>query len=112
MSTDSANIEARSLVNLAMVHLDWVVLVAWNKECGERLKNARGKTARRKIASEMEALGVDCSQEYIRKLEVGESSSVSPTILLSLCQVLNIKPFEICPGIVGVEMQKSFCTLT
>lgn len=110
MSTESANIETESLVKLAMVSLDWVVLVAWNGECGERLKNARKKTARRKLSSEMEALGVECSQEYIRKLEMGESSSVSPTILLSLCQVLNVKPSEICPGIISIEMQKNFCT--
>ncbi|BBD69562.1 hypothetical protein NIES4072_31040 [Nostoc commune NIES-4072] len=108
MSSDSANIKAEKLVKLIMVHLNWVVLIAWNKECGERLKNARGKTARRKIASEMELLGVDCSQEYIRKLETGDASSVSTSILLTLCKVLNIEPFDLCPGIVSTEFQKNF----
>ncbi|WP_208341343.1 helix-turn-helix domain-containing protein [Aetokthonos hydrillicola] len=88
-----------------MVPLDWVVMIAWNKECGTNLRNLRGGRSRRDIAEGLSSLGVECSQEYIRKLELGEASSVSTKIVIALAKTLDVELVELIP-VLRVELSK------
>lgn len=94
-----------------MVPLDWVVMIAWNKECGENLKAIRGDRSRRDIASGVSSLGVECSQEYVRKLELGQASSVSTKIVMALAKTLDVELVDIIPAL-RVELSKLICTLS
>jgi DNA-binding Xre family transcriptional regulator len=94
-----------------MIPLEWVVLVAWNKECGQKLRELRGKTSRREIAEGIVKQGVECSQEYVRKLESGDASAVSTSILIALCKTLDADPSAIIP-IIDANVPKIFCTPT
>ncbi|MFN6531041.1 helix-turn-helix transcriptional regulator [Nostoc sp. ChiSLP03a] len=67
-----------------------VVSVAWNKDRGEVLKRLRGKKSRQKLADEITARGGECSHQNLKKLEYGESESVSLKVLESICTALNI----------------------
>lgn len=92
-----------------MVPLKWVVMLAWNKDCGNNLRILRGKRSRREIAEILSSQGVDCSQEYIRKLENGEAASVSTKIILTLAKTLDVELIEIMTDL-RVEISKNFCT--
>jgi DNA-binding Xre family transcriptional regulator len=67
-----------------------VVFVAWNKDRGELLKRLRGKKSRQKLADEIAAKGGECSHQNIKKLEYGESESVSLKVLEAICAALDI----------------------
>lgn len=67
-----------------------VVFVAWNKDRGELLKRFRGKNSRQKLADEIAARGGECSHQNLKKLEYGESESVSLKVLESICAALGI----------------------
>jgi transcriptional regulator with XRE-family HTH domain len=107
MTTDSANIESKIVKEVIMVPLDWVVMIAWNLECGENLKAIRGNRSRRDIANSVQSLGVECSQEYVRKLELGQASSVSTKIIMALAKTLNVELVDIIPAL-RVELSKLF----
>ncbi|BBD64530.1 hypothetical protein NIES4072_18080 [Nostoc commune NIES-4072] len=67
-----------------------VVFVAWNNERGQLLKRLRGKKSRQKLADEIAATGGECSHQNIKKLEYGESESVSIKVLEAICAALDI----------------------
>ncbi|MEH2011575.1 helix-turn-helix domain-containing protein [Nostoc sp.] len=67
-----------------------VVSVAWNKDRGEVLKRLRGKKSRQKLVDEITARGGECSHQNLKKLEYGESESVSLKVLEAICMALNI----------------------
>jgi DNA-binding Xre family transcriptional regulator len=110
MTTESAKIiEDKKLREVIMVPLEWVVMLAWNKDCGSNLKLLRGKRSRREIAEILSNQGVDCSQEYIRKLENGEAASVSTKIIVAIAKTLDVELIEIMSDL-RVEISKVFCT--
>ncbi|MDZ8054619.1 MAG: helix-turn-helix domain-containing protein [Aulosira sp. ZfuVER01] len=109
MTTESANIRTRNFKEVIMVPLEWVVMLAWNKECGETLKLLRGKRSRREIADAVSQQGVECSQEYIRKLENGEAASVSTKIIITIAKTLDVELIEIISDL-RVEVTKIVCT--
>jgi|GEM_PF-6228884 len=99
MTTESANIKAKNIREVIMVPIEWVVMLAWNKECGRILKTLRDKRSRREISDMLFEAGVECSQEYIRKLENGESASVSTKIITAIAQILDVEIIEIMPDL-------------
>ncbi|MCC5651938.1 hypothetical protein LC609_19380 [Nostoc sp. XA013] len=101
--------EASNLMEVDMIPLDWAVLILWKPECGEKLKALRGKISRQKIADGINAQQVECSQELIRKLELGVAKSISPRILVALCITLGIHPSALIPSI-KMEIPRNFCT--
>ncbi|MGD1911246.1 MAG: helix-turn-helix domain-containing protein [Rivularia sp. (in: cyanobacteria)] len=105
MTTESANIKAKNIKEVIMVPIEWVVMLAWNKECGRILKTLRGKRSRREISDMLFEAGVECSQEYIRKLENGEAASVSTKIITAIAQILDVEMIEIMPDL-RVEFSK------
>lgn len=92
-----------------MVPIEWVVMLAWNQECGKTLKSIRGKRSRREISDMLFSAGVECSQEYIRKLENGEAASVSTKIITAIAQILDVELIEIMSDL-RVEVSKKLCT--
>jgi transcriptional regulator with XRE-family HTH domain len=111
MTTESANINTKNIKEVIMVPLEWVVMLAWNRECGETLKSLRGKRSRRDIADAVSEQGVECSQEYIRKLENGEAASVSTKIITTIAKTLDVELIEIMSDL-RVEVTKILCTPT
>lgn len=67
-----------------------VVAVVWNKDRGILLKRLRGKKSRQKLADEIAARGGECSHQNLKKLEYGESESVSLKVLEAICAALEI----------------------
>ncbi len=67
-----------------------VVSVVWNKDRGILLKRLRGKKSRQKLADEIAARGGECSHQNLKKLEYGESESVSLKVLEAICAALEI----------------------
>ena len=67
-----------------------VVSVSWNQDKGELLKRLRGKKSRQKLADEIAVRGGECSHQNIKKLEYGESESVSLKVLEAICTALDI----------------------
>lgn len=94
-----------------MVPLDWVVMIAWERKCGENLKSLRGNKSRRKIVEGVLSLGVECSQEYVRKLEQGKASSVSTKIVMALAKTLGVELVDIIPAL-RVELSKLIGTFS
>lgn len=92
-----------------MVPLEWVVMLVWNRECGENLKFLRGKRSRRDVAEAVSQGGIECSQEYIRKLENGEAASVSTKIIVAIATTLNVELIQIMSDL-RVEVSKAVCT--
>lgn len=67
-----------------------VVSVTWNKDKAEVLKRFRGKKSRQKLVDEIAAKGGECSHQNLKKLEYGESESVSIKVLEAICLALGI----------------------
>ena len=67
-----------------------VVSVVWNKDRGSILKHLRGKKSRQKLVDEIIAQGGECSHQNLKKLEYGESESISIKVLESICLALGI----------------------
>ncbi|PHM07139.1 XRE family transcriptional regulator [Nostoc sp. 'Peltigera malacea cyanobiont' DB3992] len=67
-----------------------VVSVTWNKDRAEVLKRLRGKKSRQKLVDEISAKGGECSHQNLKKLEYGESESVSVKVLEAVCLALGI----------------------
>ncbi|MEH2393736.1 MAG: helix-turn-helix transcriptional regulator [Nostoc sp.] len=67
-----------------------VVSVTWNKDRAEVLKRMRGKKSRQKLVDEISAKGGECSHQNLKKLEYGESESVSVKVLEAVCLALGI----------------------
>jgi transcriptional regulator with XRE-family HTH domain len=109
MTTESTNIRTKNVKEVIMVPLEWVVMLAWNEECGETLKSIRGKRSRRDIADAVSEQGIECSQEYIRKLENGEAASVSTKIITAIAKTLDVELIEIMSDL-RVEVTKTLCT--
>ncbi len=67
-----------------------VVSVTWNKDRAKVLKRLRGKKSRQKLVDEISAKGGECSHQNLKKLEYGESESVSIKVLEAVCLALGI----------------------
>jgi Helix-turn-helix len=109
MTTESTNIKTKNLKEVIMVPLEWVSMLTWDKDCGKNLKQLRDKRSRREVALAVRNTGIDCSQEYIRKLENGEAASVSTKIILAIAKTIDVEVIQIMPDL-RVEVSKSFCT--
>ncbi|MFN6571772.1 helix-turn-helix transcriptional regulator [Dendronalium sp. ChiSLP03b] len=72
------------------IYIEDVVSVAWNKDRGTVLKRLRGKKSRQKLADEIATRGGECSHQNLKKLEYGESESVSLKVLEAICTALEI----------------------
>ncbi|MFN6562868.1 MAG: helix-turn-helix domain-containing protein [Nostoc sp. ChiSLP01] len=57
---------------------------------GTVLKRLRGKKSRQTLADEIAARGGECSHQNLKKLEYGESESVSLKVLEAICTALEI----------------------
>ena len=109
MTTESTNIKTKNLKEVVMVPLEWVSMLTWDKDSGKNLKQLRNKRSRREVALAVRNTGIDCSQEYIRKLENGEAASVSTKIILAIAKTIDVEVIQIMPDL-RVEVSKSFCT--
>lgn len=83
--TNQSNRETKMYIYVADV-----VAVAWNKDRAEVLKRLRGKKSRQKLVEEIVAQGGECSHQNLKKLEYGESESVSVKVLEAICSALGI----------------------
>ncbi|MUG95343.1 helix-turn-helix domain-containing protein [Scytonema sp. UIC 10036] len=72
------------------IYVKDVVSVAWNKDRGMLLKRLRGKKSRQKLVDDIVARGGECSHQNLKKLEYGESESVSIEVLEAICTALEI----------------------
>ncbi|WP_232317129.1 helix-turn-helix domain-containing protein [Anabaena sp. CA = ATCC 33047] len=72
------------------IYVSDVVAVSWNKDRAAVLKRMRGKKSRQKLAEEISAKGGECSHQNLKKLEYGESESVSIKVLEAICLALGI----------------------
>ncbi|MEO1375639.1 MAG: helix-turn-helix transcriptional regulator [Cyanobacteria bacterium J06635_10] len=72
------------------IYAEDVVFVVWNPDRGKILKRLRGKKSRQKLVDEIAAKGGECSHQNLKKLEYGESESVSIKVLEAICTALNI----------------------
>ncbi len=72
------------------IYVKDVISVAWNKDRGMLLKRLRGKKSRQRLADEIAARGGECSHQNLKKLEYGESESVSLKVLEAICTALEI----------------------
>jgi transcriptional regulator with XRE-family HTH domain len=99
MSTSNTQEEPSQGSEIFMVPLDLVVMLAWDSKCGENLRLIRGSVSRREIARRVASSGIECSQEYIRKLEQGTASVVSTKIVIALAQTLDVDLAQIIPGL-------------
>ncbi|MBW4444145.1 MAG: helix-turn-helix transcriptional regulator [Plectolyngbya sp. WJT66-NPBG17] len=75
----------------------YVSQVRWSAEVGRRLKRYRSNLPRRKLAEKLSSEGVNCSQQYIQKLEdfADQVQSVGIDIVLSICKALGIRPTDL-----------------
>ncbi|MEH2151414.1 helix-turn-helix domain-containing protein [Nostoc sp.] len=76
------------------IYIADVVSVVWNQDRGGVLKQLRGKKSRQRLADEIAARGGECSHQNLKKLEYGESESVSLKVLESICNALQISVSE------------------
>jgi DNA-binding Xre family transcriptional regulator len=72
------------------IYIADVVSLTWNQDKGNILKRLRGKKSRQKLADEIAARGGECSHQNLKKLEYGESESVSIKVLEAICLALDI----------------------
>lgn len=72
------------------IYVEDVTYIAWNQDRGKILKQLRGTKSRQKLADEITAKGGECSHQNLKKLEYGESESVSLKVLQSICIALDI----------------------
>jgi DNA-binding Xre family transcriptional regulator len=72
------------------IYVEDVVFVVWNADRGKILKRLRGKKSRQKLVDEIVARGGECSHQNLKKLEYGESESVSVKVLEAICSALEI----------------------
>jgi DNA-binding Xre family transcriptional regulator len=83
--SDKGNKETKMYIYVADV-----ISVAWNQDRGKLLKRLRGKKSRQKLVNEIAARGGECSHQNLKKLEYGESESVSLKVLEAICTALEI----------------------
>jgi DNA-binding Xre family transcriptional regulator len=67
-----------------------VVTVTWNEDRARVLRRLRGKKSRQKLVEVIAAQGGECSHQNLKKLEYGESESVSIKVLDAICLALGI----------------------
>jgi predicted nucleic acid-binding protein len=75
--SDKGNKETKMYIYVADV-----ISVAWNQDRGKLLKRLRGKKSRQKLVDEIAAKGGECSHQNLKKLEYGESESVSLKVFI------------------------------
>lgn len=78
---------------ITMINIEYIDRVRWDSELGDRLKNLRGKTSRRKLADKTNELGRRVPQQYIQQLEqpnfsINRLKSNHLTVSLEVVQVL------------------------
>ena len=78
---------------ITMIDVEYIDRVRWDSELGDRLKNLRGKTSRRKLADRTTELGRRVPQQYIQQLEqpnfsINRLKSNHLTVSLEVIRVL------------------------
>ncbi|AKG24884.1 helix-turn-helix domain-containing protein [Calothrix sp. 336/3] len=71
-----------------MISLKYVDKLKWSPELGKRLQELRGDISMRALAEKVSSLGLNCSHQYIYKLEDGRAEAVSTDIIVAICKVL------------------------
>jgi transcriptional regulator with XRE-family HTH domain len=97
MATSSSQEDTSQGSGTFMIPLDLVVMMAWNLKYGENLRAIRGTASRREIARRVASYNIECSQEYIRKLEQGTATVVSTKIIIALAQSLEVELAQLIP---------------
>ena len=87
-----------------MIPIEWAATLVWTKECGEYLKEIRGKTAREKVVQFLSQQGIKYTQESLRNLEVGMTQRIEVKVFLALCDFYRIHPSDLIPSaLIGVS---------
>lgn len=94
-----------SQAKIAMIPMPYISRLNWSADLGQRLKHLRGGVSRRELAQKVKSLGEECSQQYIHRLEDGQTDSkslplpesISLSMLLAICQALEIDLGQIIP---------------
>jgi DNA-binding Xre family transcriptional regulator len=77
----------------------------WGRGIGLRLKRTRGKVSRRELAARLKSSCVECSQQYIQKLETGVAKSVDASFLTALCDALDVEISALIPFMPSPEIE-------
>jgi DNA-binding Xre family transcriptional regulator len=100
----SMNSSSSSIKVIHMIPLEWAATLVWTTECGENLRDVRGKTAREKVIKFLAEQDIKYTQESLRNLEVGNTQSIDVKILLALCDFYKIPPSDLIPSaLIGVS---------
>ncbi len=77
---------------MAMISLEYVSRLKWDKNLGKTLKGFRRqtKTSRRKLSQQLKLAGHDYSHQYLQQLEDGRSETIALSLLLAICLELGI----------------------
>lgn len=75
---------------IKLIDLNYVEFLSWNFDKGHYLRYCRGILSAPEVVSKLKAVGFECSEGAIVKLEKGRAKSISPIMLLYLCYVLCI----------------------
>jgi DNA-binding Xre family transcriptional regulator len=90
MSTKSNNLEISThSEDQIMVPLTDVAYFSWDKAKGDRVREIRGKVPRRELAKRISEKGLQCSQQYIQKIEDGNAEAVAAPIVIAICECLD-----------------------
>ncbi|MCL1469046.1 helix-turn-helix domain-containing protein [Argonema galeatum A003/A1] len=107
MSSSSSNIDLESNFlgePTIMIPLSCVSRLTWDVVKGKRLKDLRGKQSRRGFSEKMKSMGYDLSHQYLQELEEGKPESISPDLLIGICDALNVGISHFVLG--GIKMEK------
>jgi len=89
-----------------LIGIQEVPYVYWNEVRGKRLKMALGKNSSYEVSEKMQALGHNCSRQYVDKIVKGNSQSISTMLLLSICKTFNIDATDVIPVQIETETKE------
>jgi hypothetical protein len=107
MSTESNKLEKLNYFeDQIMVPLSDVAYFCWDKAKGDRVRAIRGKVSRRLLASRLSEKGLQCSQQYIQKIEDGNAEAVAAPIVVAICECLEESLSKVIVPTVKISLEK------
>ena len=82
---------------LDMFPLECIGSIKWNTDYASSLRALRGKTPRHIILKKLDEAGISISPEMMRKIEYGESKTISPEIFVGMCNAYEVHFSAIIP---------------
>ena len=89
-----------------LVDINLVQAIAWDKDCGDRLRALRrsqGFTSRVKLMESLRSKGIKVSEPTIQGLETGQRQWIKMATLRILCEGIGCELADILPCMVVCE---------